>query len=140
MLPLERLGPHASAISWFVTRGEHHGMNRCLRSLSCLLTASALALFATEATAKTNPKPQPPKQQRTKTQDAKKPHDAKKEARPQHHATAGKRRGAQADPKKKSKQAKDAAPSNDAVKETVKETTKQGPRPLTGDLALVKEA
>jgi soluble lytic murein transglycosylase len=111
-------------------------MNRCLRSLSCLLTASALALFATEATAKTHPKPQAPKQQPSKTQDAKKPHDANKEARPQRHAAAGKRRHAKADPKKKSKQAKDAAPPKEAVKETGKES----PPPLTGDLALVKEA
>jgi soluble lytic murein transglycosylase len=118
-------------------------MNRCLRSLSCLLTASALALFATEATAKTNPKPQPPKQQRTKTQDAKKPHDAKqtqdaKKAPPsQRAAVAAKRRPAKhADVKKKSKQAKDAP----APKETVKETAKEAAPPLTGDLALVKEA
>ena len=112
-------------------------MNRCLRSLSCLLAATSLALFATEATAKT--KPQPSKQQPPKTQGAKKPHDAKKEARPQHHAAAGKRRHARADAKKKSRQAKDA-PSKDAAKETVKETVKEAAPQLTGDLALVKEA
>src|SRR5258707_3580040 len=105
MLPLGRLGPHARAISWFVTRGEHHGMNRRLRSLSCLLTATALALFATDASARSNPKQQPPK----KTQDAKKPHDAKKEPPPQRTAAAAKRRPAKhADVKTKSNQAKDS--------------------------------
>ena len=116
-------------------------MNRCLRSLSCLLAATALALFAPEATARTNPKQQPAK----KTHDAKKPHDAKKtldakkEAGPQRNAAVEKRRHAKlaknakhADAKKKSKRAKDApAP---------KETQTAAAPALTGDLALVKEA
>ena len=106
-------------------------MNRCLRSLSCLLTLSALALVATDATAKSNPKPQTSKpqtakQQPSKTLDAKKPHDAKREPRPQRTAAAGKHQHAEV--KKKSKQAKEASPPKDT------------PPPLTGDLALVKEA
>ena len=100
-------------------------MNRRLRSLSCLLTLSALAMFAADAMAKSTPKQQSPK----KTQDAKQPHDARKEARPEHTAAAGKRRHARhADTKKKSKQAKDAPAAKEAAP------------PLTGDLALVKEA
>ena len=126
--------------SSFVIHGAHHGMNRCLRSLSCLLAATALALFAPEATARTNPKQQPAK----KTHDAKKPHDAKKtldakkDAGPQRNAAVEKRRHAKlaknakhADAKKKSKRAKDAP----APKET-----KEAAPALTGDLALVKEA
>jgi soluble lytic murein transglycosylase len=97
-------------------------MNRCLRSLSCLITVGALALFATEATAKTNPRQVPPKQQ-----PPKKPQDAKKEAPPpQRKAAAGKHRPAKhANVKKKSKQAKDASPPKDTAKETVKETAKE---------------
>ncbi|MBR1156367.1 lytic transglycosylase domain-containing protein [Bradyrhizobium sp. JYMT SZCCT0428] len=119
-------------------------MNRCLRSLSCLLAATALALFAPEATARTNPKQQPAK----RTHDAKKPHDAKKtldakkDAGPQRNAAVEKRRHAKlaknakhADAKKKSKRAKDAP----APKETAKESKEAAPA-LTGDLALVKEA
>ncbi len=94
-------------------------MYRRLHSLSCLLILSTLALFATDATAKSDPKQQPPK----KTQEA------KKEARPQHTAAAGKRRHAKhADARKKSKQAKDTPAPREAAP------------PLTGDLALVKEA
>lgn len=122
-------------------------MNRCLRSLSCFLTVSALALFATEANARTNPKPPPPKKTENtkKTQDAKKPQDAKTEVRPQRTAVAEKRRPVKrADAKKKSMQAKDTpAPKDtakDTAKETVKETAKEAAPPLTGDLALVKEA
>ena len=114
-------------------------MNRCLRSLCCLVTLSALALPATDAAAKSNPKAQtakpqttkqqPAKQQPPKTQVAKKPHDAKKEPRPQRNAAAGKHRHAKhADVKKKSRQAKEEAPRKDS------------PPPLAGDLALVKEA
>lgn len=99
-------------------------MNRCLRSLSCLLTVSALALFSTEG-ARSNPRQQSPK----KTQDAKKPQDAKKEAPPQRTAAVVKRRPAKlADAKKQSKQAKDAPPPKEVA------------APLTGDLALAKEA
>ncbi|MBR1272291.1 transglycosylase SLT domain-containing protein [Bradyrhizobium sp. AUGA SZCCT0222] len=120
-------------------------MNRCLRSLSCLLAATALALFAPEATARTNPKQQPAK----KTHDAKKPHDAKKtldakkDAGPQRNAAGEKRRHAKlaknakhTDAQKKSKRVKDAP----APKETAKETAKEAAPALTGDLALVKEA
>src|SRR3954462_15551518 len=122
MLPLGWLGPHVCAISWFVTRREHHGMNRCLRSLSCFLTVSTLALFATDASARTNPKPPPPK----KTQDAKKPPHARPEVRPQRTAVAEKRRPVKrTDAKKKSKQAKNAPAPKNTAKETAKETAKQ---------------
>ncbi|MGH6755037.1 MAG: lytic transglycosylase domain-containing protein, partial [Bradyrhizobium sp.] len=99
-------------------------MNRYWRSLPCLLTLSALALFATDAMAKPNSKQQPAK----KIQEAKKP-QAAKEARPHRSAKVEKRRHAKhADAKKKSKQAKDAPAPKEAAP------------PLTGDLALVKEA
>jgi soluble lytic murein transglycosylase len=98
-------------------------MNRCLRSLSCLFTVTVLALFANDASARTNPKQQTPK----KTQDAKKAHDAKKKAAgPHRDAAVEKRRHAKpADAKKK--RAKDSPSPKEAA-------------PLTGDLALVKEA
>ena len=103
-------------------------MNRCLRSLSCLLTVTALALFATNATARTNPKQQHAKKTPEKKTHEKKLHAAK-EARPHRNAAVEKRRHAkQADAKKKSKQAKDAP------------VPKEAAAPLTGDLALVKEA
>ena len=96
-------------------------MNRCLRSLSCV-TLTALALFSTEATARTNPKQQNPKQQH-----ARKTHEAK-EARPHRHAAVAKRRHARhADAHRKSKPSKDTP-------------RKEAAAPLTGDLALVKEA
>lgn len=100
-------------------------MNRCLRSLSCLLAATALILFAPGATARTNPK-QPPSK---KTHEAKKPQGAKKEARPHRDAASEKRRHTRhADAKKKSKRAQDAPVAEEAAPK------------LIGDLALVKEA
>ena len=102
-------------------------MNRCFRSLSCVLTFTALALFSTEATARTKPKPTG-KTHEAKTHEAKPAHAAK-EARPQRSAAAGKHRNAKhADARRKSKPSKE----NDARKEATP--------PLTGDLALVKEA
>jgi soluble lytic murein transglycosylase len=97
-------------------------MNRCLRSLSCVLTLSALALFSTETMARTNAKPKPA----GKTHEAK----AAKEARPHRAAAAGKQRHARhaaAHRKSKPSKPKDAPP-------------KEAKAPLTGDLALVKEA
>jgi soluble lytic murein transglycosylase len=92
-------------------------MNRCLRSLSCVLTLTALALFSTEAAARTNPK----------QQHAKKTHEAK-EARSHRHAAVGKRRHVRhADAHRKSTPSKDTPPRNEAT-------------PLAGDLALVKDA
>ena len=93
-------------------------MNRCLRSLSCVLTLTALALFSTEAPARNNPR----------QQQAKKTHEAK-DARANRHAAVGKRRHARhADAHRKRKASKDTAPPTEAAP------------PLTGDLALVKEA
>src|SRR5258708_36362575 len=94
-------GARAVRFFWFVTAGsqEDHGMNRCLRSLSCVLTLSALALFSTEATARTNAKPKPAsKSHEAKTPAAKTPGakatHAAKEARPHRSAAAGKHRPA----------------------------------------------
>ncbi len=103
-------------------------MNRCLRSLSCLLTVTALALCATNAAARTNPKQQHAKKTPEKKTHEKKPHAAK-ETRPHRNAAVEKRRHAKhADAKKKSKQAKGAPVAKEAA------------APLTGELALVKEA
>src|SRR4051794_29788828 len=110
-------------------------MNRCFRSLPCVLTLTALALFSTEAMARTNPKAKPT----GKTHEAKKPEVRKpeakpaaaaKEARPHRTVAIEKRRHAKhADAKRKSKPSKekDTPPKEVAAR-------------LTGDLALVKEA
>src|SRR5438876_9884802 len=93
-----RWGARAVRFFWFVTVGSQgdHGMNRCFRSLSCVLTFAALALFSTEATARTKPKPT------GKTHEAKT--HAPKEARPHRNAAAEKRRHAKhADAQRKSK-------------------------------------
>jgi soluble lytic murein transglycosylase len=93
-------------------------MNRCLRSLPCFLTFAVLAVFSTDATARPS----------HKQQHARKTHEAK-EARPHRTAALGKRRHEKhADAQRKSKRSKDAPPR--------KETA----APLSGDLALVKEA
>lgn len=106
-------------------------MNRCLRSLSCVLTLTALALFSTGASARTNPKTKPA----GKTHEAKRPEAkatrAAKEARPQRSAAIGKRphaKHANAQRKSKPSKEKDAPPRKEAT------------APLTGDIALVKEA
>jgi soluble lytic murein transglycosylase len=93
-------------------------MNQCLRSLSCFLTVAALAVFSTDAAARPS----------HKQQHARKTHEAK-EARPHRHAALGKRRHARhADADRKSKRSKDESPRKEATP------------PLSGDLALVKEA
>ena len=98
-------------------------MNQCLRSLSCFLAVTGLALFSTDATARTSHKPH-----------AQKAHEATrkahvKEARPHRSATSGKNRHAKhASAQRKAKQSKPSP----APKETI--------APLTGELALVKEA
>lgn len=104
-------------------------MNRRLRSLSCVLTLTALALFSTEASARTNPKTKPA----GKTHEAKRPEAKPVPAAKEAHRTAAveKRRHAKhADAKRKSKPSKekDAPPRKEAA------------APLTGDVALVKEA
>lgn len=94
-------------------------MNRCLRSLSCLLTFAVLAVVSTDATARTN----------HKQQHARKTHEAKG-AHPHRNAALGKRRHARhADAQRKSKRSKDAPSQKEAATP-----------PLSGDLALVKEA
>ena len=91
-------------------------MNRCLRSLSFLLALTALAVFSTEAIARSSHK-QP---------QAKKTHEAKG-ARPHRAAAVEKRRHAK-HAERKAKPSKDTAPAKEAAP------------PLTGDLALVKDA
>ncbi len=93
-------------------------MNERLRSLSCLVTVAALAVFSTDATARADHKPQ----------HARKTHEAKET---HHHRSAapGKHRHAKhAEAQGKSKRSQDAPPRQEAV------------APLSGDLALVKEA
>ncbi|MGY3607081.1 MULTISPECIES: lytic transglycosylase domain-containing protein [unclassified Bradyrhizobium] len=96
-------------------------MNQCLRSLSCLLTVAVLALFSTDATARSGHKQAHIK----KTSDAK-----ASKARNQRDAAGGKRgRGKHADARRKSKQSTDASAKEAAA-----------PTPaLSGDLALVKD-
>jgi soluble lytic murein transglycosylase len=98
-------------------------MNRCLRSLSCFFTLAGLALFSTDATARTSHKPNAQKAH----EGTKKSHVAK-EARPRSAASGKNRHAKHASAQRKAKQSK-ASP---APKEAV--------APLTGDLALVKEA
>ncbi|MEH2497665.1 hypothetical protein V1294_004144 [Bradyrhizobium sp. AZCC 1678] len=98
-------------------------MNRCLRSLSCFFTVAGLALFSTDATARASHKPH--------TQKA---HEATrkshvKEAHPHRSAASGKRRHAKhASAQRKPKPSKASPAPSEAI------------APLTGDLALVKEA
>ena len=99
-------------------------MNRCLRSLSCFLAVAGFALFSTDATARASHKPHA-----QKAHEATKKSHAAKEARPHRSAAFGKDRHAKhASAQRKPKRSK-ASP---APKEAV--------APLTGDLALVKEA
>ncbi|WP_454628114.1 lytic transglycosylase domain-containing protein [Bradyrhizobium cenepequi] len=97
-------------------------MNQCLRSLSCLLTVAVLALFSTDATARSN----------NKQAHVKKTHDAKAtKPRHQRDAAVGKRgRAKHADARRKSKRSNDASAQEEA----------RAPTPaLSGDLALVKD-
>jgi soluble lytic murein transglycosylase len=99
-------------------------MNRCLRSLSCFFTVAGLALFSTDAIARASHKPHA-----QKAHEATKKSHAGKEARPHRRAALGKNRhGKHASAQRKAKPSK-ASP---APKEAI--------APLTGDLALVKEA
>ncbi|WP_027522667.1 lytic transglycosylase domain-containing protein [Bradyrhizobium sp. Ec3.3] len=92
-------------------------MNQCLRSLACFLTMAALALFSTEAAAKSHNKQSSPK----------KTHEAK--AGKQRSAAAGKHRHSKhAEAKRKSK-TQDEEPSE-----------KPSRPPLTGDIAALKDA
>ena len=103
-------------------------MNRCLRSLSCLLTLSALALFSTDATARTNPKQQPPQKTHEATQEVATTRPRKRA--PHRNAAVEKRRHAKhADAKKQVEAGKG-----------LRLLAKEAVAPLTGDLALVKEA
>ena len=91
-------------------------MNRCLRSLTFLLALTALAVFSTEAIARGSHK-QP---------QAKKTHEAKG-VRP-HRATAVEKKRHAKHAERKAKPSKDTEPAKEAAP------------PLTGDLALVKDA
>ena len=98
-------------------------MNRCLHSLSCVLAITGLALFSTDATARASHKPH-----------AHKAHEATKkahvkEARPHKSAASEKRRHAKhTSAQRKAKQSKPSPAPKEAI------------APLTGELALVKEA
>jgi peptidoglycan lytic transglycosylase len=98
-------------------------MNRCLRSLSCFFTLAGLALFSTDATARTSQKPHA-----QKAHEATKKSHVAKEARPHRSAASGKRRNAKHASSREQKRSK-APPA-----------PKEAPVPLTGDLALVREA
>ena len=109
-------------------------MNQCLRSLSCLLSVAAVALFATGASARGSHQQQHAKKTTAankKTTTAK-PTEAKTaEAKKTQHrrAAAGKgRHGKQAAAQRKSKRSKEAPAEKEAAPA------------LTGDLAKVKEA
>src|SRR5438874_400756 len=72
-------------VTW-VSQGDH-GMNRCLRSLSCFFTLAGLALFSTDATARASHKPHT-----QKAHEATKKSHAGKDARPHRSAALGKNR------------------------------------------------
>lgn len=99
-------------------------MNRRLRSLSCLFTIAGLALFSTDAGARTSHKPQAQKAQAA----AKKP-QATKETRAQRRAAL-----------KKVKPAEQASAPRKTTASNAPPAPKEASPPLTGDLALVKEA
>ena len=109
-------------------------MNQCLRSLSCLLSVAAVALFATGASARGSHQQQHAKKTTAanKKTTAAKPTEAKTaEAKKTQHrrAAAGKgRHGKQAAAQRKSKRSKEAPAEKEAAPA------------LTGDLAKVKEA
>jgi soluble lytic murein transglycosylase len=96
-------------------------MNRCLRSLPCFLTFAVLAVFSTDASARPSHKQQQAKKTHEKTHEA-------KEARPHRSAALRHRHEKHADAERKSKRSKDESPAKEAK------------APLTGDLALVKDA
>src|SRR4051794_29099195 len=111
-----------SSGTWFA---KDHAMKPCIRSLSCLIAVTALALLSTAAVARTNAK-QPPA---GKTHGAKKTAEAKtpkaKEARPQRSAAVEKRRPAKhAELKWKSKSnSKSKSESKRSNDKTAKEAT-----------------
>ena len=99
-------------------------MNRCLRSLSCFLAVAGFALFSTDATARTSHKPHA----QNAHEATKKSHVAKA-ARPHRSAAFGKDR-----------HAKHASAQRKAKRSKASPAPKEAVAPLTGDLALVKEA
>jgi len=99
-------------------------MNRCLRSLSCFFTVAGLAFLSTDATARPSHKPNS-----QKTHEATKKPQAGKEARSHRSAALGKRR-----------QAKNTSAQRKAKRPEASPAPKEAVPPLTGDLALVKEA
>ena len=99
-------------------------MNRRLHSLSCFFTIAGLALFSTDATARSGHKPHAQKAQAA----ANKP-QAVKETRSQRRTAL-----------KKSKPAKHASAPRKTSASKAPPAPKETAPPLTGDLALVKEA
>jgi soluble lytic murein transglycosylase len=111
-------------------------MNRCFRSLPCVLTLTALALFSTEAMARTNPKAKPA----GKTQESKKPEAKKQEAKPAPAAKDARPHRAAAVEKRRHAKHADAQRKSKPSKEKDTPPRKEAAPALTGDLALVKEA
>ena len=101
-------------------------MNRCLRSLSCFFTLAGLAIFSTDATARPSHKANA-----QKAHEATKKSQLTKEARPRRSAASGKSRQVKHASAKRIPKPSKAAP---APREAV------AVAPLTGDLALVKDA
>ncbi len=99
-------------------------MKRCMHSLSCFFTIAGLALLSTEATARPGHKPLAPKAQAA----AKKP-QAAKQARAQRHATS-----------RRDKPPRHAAAPRQTPVPNPPPAVKEGIPPLTGDLALLKQA
>jgi soluble lytic murein transglycosylase len=99
-------------------------MNQRLRSLSCVLAITGLALFSTNATARTSHKPHA-----QKALQATKKSPVANEARSHRSAASGRKRHAKhASAQRKPKPSKASPGPKEAI------------APLTGDLALVKEA
>jgi soluble lytic murein transglycosylase len=95
-----------------------------MHSLSCFFTIAGLALLSTEATARPGHKPLAPKAQAA----AKKP-QAAKQARAQRHATS-----------RRDKPPRHAAAPRQTPVPNPPPAVKEGIPPLTGDLALLKQA
>ena len=108
-------------------------MNRCMRTLSCISTVAVFALLSADATARPSHKPhaQQAHEAGKKTKITSK---ATKEARSVHRVAPGKRgTSKQASAPRKVKPSKSPAPKQIVA-------PKEAVPPLTGDLALVKEA
>ena len=104
-------------------------MNRCIRTLSCIFTVAGVGLFSADASARPNQKPHV-----QKAHEAGKKTKVTKDARSASRvAPARGERGKHASAQRKAKPSKALAPKQIVA-------PKEATPPLTGDLALVKEA